>query len=52
MGGAGRPDHWTTVMGMGRASVSAVQNKSEGPSRNTQKFHLLKYVKKKDFLNK
>lgn len=30
MGGAGRPDHWTTVMGMGRASVSAVQNKSEG----------------------
>lgn len=47
MGGAGRPDHWTTVMGMGRALVSAAQNKSEGPSRNTQKFHLLKYVIKR-----
>lgn len=29
MGGAGRPDHWTTVMGMGRAWVSVAQNRSE-----------------------
>lgn len=29
-GEAGKPDHWTTVMGMGRAWVSVAQNKSEG----------------------
>lgn len=32
-GEAGRPGHWTAVMGMGRAWVSVAQNKSEGPSR-------------------
>lgn len=31
-GEAGKPDHWTTVMGMGRAWVSVAQNKSEGPT--------------------
>lgn len=51
MGGAGRPDHWTIVMGMGRALVSAAQNKSEGPSRNT-KVSLVKVCYKKDFLHK
>lgn len=30
-GEAGRPGHWTAAMGMDRASVSAVQNTSEGP---------------------
>lgn len=29
-GEARRPGHWTAVMGMGRAWVSAAQNKSEG----------------------
>lgn len=47
MGGAGRPDHWTTVMGMGRAWVSVAQNTSEGPSRDTAKFHLLKGIEKR-----
>lgn len=29
-GEAGRLGHWTAVMGMGKAWVSAAQNKSEG----------------------
>lgn len=33
-GEAGRSGHWTAEMGMGRAWVSAAQNKSEGPNRD------------------
>lgn len=36
-GEAGRPGHWTAVMGRDRASVSAAQNRSEGPDRKGKK---------------
>lgn len=46
-GGAGRPGHWTEGRGMGRAWVSAAQNKSEGPGetkRKTARFNLVRDI--------
>lgn len=36
-GEAERLGHWTAEMGTGKAWVSVVQNKSEGPSRGKKK---------------
>jgi len=38
VGEAGRPSHWTAMMGTGRAWVSAAQSKSEGPGRDREKW--------------
>lgn len=39
-GEAGRPGHWTAMMGTGRAWASVAQNKSEGPGRERKNYNI------------